>query len=250
MYIFCIYGGTMFNLWRLSKKAKIAATIITLAFTCNTTVNASEITGVIGNNGIYNINPSALINGTDIGYRKYKDFTLDKNDVANLIFKYGATDVSTFINLVDNQININGLVNSMRDGAFYNGKAVFVSPNGMIVGASGVLNVGSLSITTPTQDNYNYYKANPNANLSGIYETNSNATVRIDGKAIATNNIDINSGKVIVGQNGYMLAGTGNNIYVNNHNQADLLFNSIVNVVPSPGALSTLILPLHSLIMR
>ena len=214
---------------KISKKAKLIAILLTSTLVGNITTYASEITGVTGNNGVFDINPSALINGTDIGYRKYKDFTLDKNDIANLIFKYGVTDVSTFINLVDNQISIDGLVNSMRDGGFYNGKAIFISPNGMIVGASGVLNVGSLSITTPTQDSYNFYKANPNANISGLYETNSNATVKIDGKVIATNNIDISSGNIIISKTGSMVAGTNNNTLVTSHNQADTLFNSIVN---------------------
>ena len=44
--------------------------------------------------------------------------TYQKGDIANLIFKYGTENVSKFVNLVDNQVNINGLVNSMRDGKF------------------------------------------------------------------------------------------------------------------------------------
>ena len=147
---------------RISKRPKrIVAAAITAMFLSHQTlmmsVVASEITGVTGNNGVYNIDPSALINGTDIGYRKYKDFNLDKNDVANLIYRYGDTDINTFVNLVDNQVNINGLVNTMRDGSFYNGKAIFISPNGMVVGASGVLNVGSLGIYTPSHSVYEEY---------------------------------------------------------------------------------------------
>ena len=68
---------------------------------------------VPGQNGTYTINPSAIIKNTDIGYRKYLDFDLSKGDIANLIFKYGTKDVNTFVNLVDNKININGVVNSM-----------------------------------------------------------------------------------------------------------------------------------------
>ena len=114
-----------FNM-RISKRPKrIVAAAITAMFLSHQTlmmsVVASEITGVTGNNGVY---PSALINGTDIGYRKYKDFTLDEGDIANLIYKYGDTDINTFINLVDGQVNINGLVNTMRNGNFHNGKAI------------------------------------------------------------------------------------------------------------------------------
>ena len=144
------------------KNKRTVSLFLATLFICNQTIlisaMASEITGVNGNNGVYNINPTAMINGSDIGYRKYKDFNLDKGDVANLIYKYGESNIETFMNLVDNKININGLVNSMGDGNFYNGKAIFVSPNGMVVGSSGVLNVGSLSVTTPTIENYNYYK--------------------------------------------------------------------------------------------
>lgn len=91
-----------FNM-RISKRPKrIVAAAITAMFLSHQTlmmsVVASEITGVTGNNGVYNIDPSALINGTDIGYRKYKDFTLDQGDIANLIYKYGDTDINTFVN--------------------------------------------------------------------------------------------------------------------------------------------------------
>ena len=131
---------------RNKRPKRIVAAVLTSLFLTQQSmllsVIASEISGINGNNGVYNINPTAMIPKTDIGYRKYKDFVLDKDDVANLIFKYGNNDINTFLNLVDNQININGLVNTMRDGNFYNGKAVFVSPKGMVVGSSGVLNVG------------------------------------------------------------------------------------------------------------
>ena len=92
-----------------------------------------------GANGQYDIAPGS-INGTT-GFRQYEKFNLSEGDIANLIFKYGNRNIETFVNLVQDRININGIVNSMRDNAFYNGKAVFVSPNGMVVGASGVLNV-------------------------------------------------------------------------------------------------------------
>ena len=132
----------------------MAATLTTLFLSHQTmllSVVATEISGVTGNNGVYNIDPTAMINGTNIGYRKYTNFNLSEGDIANLIYKYGKNNVETFVNLVDNKININGIVNTMRDGNFYNGKAIFVSPNGMIVGASGVLNVGSMLNITLTK---------------------------------------------------------------------------------------------------
>ena len=171
---------------------------------------ATNITNVQGNNGVYDINPTALLKNTDIGLRKYLDFDLSKGDTANLIFKYGNKDVNTFINLVDNKININGLVNTMRDGNFYNGRAVFVSPNGFVVGSSGVLNVGSLGVYTPNKSTYEHYKNNPVKDLSAL-ESPSNAgsgAVRIDGKVLAAQDIDIVSSNISIP--GKMVAtGTG-----------------------------------------
>ena len=142
-------------------KMSVAALLMALTFvmqqSLTTSVQATEITGVTGNNGVFNINPTGA-NAAGIGFREYQDFTLSKGDIANLIFKYGAENISKFVNLVDNQININGLVNTVRDGNFYNGEAIFVSPNGMVVGESGVLNVGSLSVLTPTAPGMKLYK--------------------------------------------------------------------------------------------
>ena len=216
----------------IDKRSKrISASILTALFvSMNTSVSASEITGVNGNNGVYNINPSAVItNHKDIGYRKYKDFNLDKGDIANLIFKYGNNDINSFVNLVDNQININGLVNSMRDGKFYNGNAIFISPNGMIIGPSGVINVGSLSISTPTQDKYNLYKNNPSADFSGLYDTNNNSVVSVNGLIITAKDVDIQSGRIDVANGANILAGTKNKTLVNTNSEADNLFNTLVN---------------------
>ena len=190
---------------------------------------ATEITGVTGNNGVYNIDPTALITGSDIGYRKYIDFILSQGDIANLIFKYGDTDISTFINLVDNKISINGIINSMRHGNFYNGRAIFVSPNGMVIGSSGVINVGSLGVYTPTAAVYNDYKNNPHADLNVLKASNNNGSVTINGKVIATNDIDIHSGSIDINKSGGMLAGTGNNIVVDSNQRAEEIFNNIVN---------------------
>ena len=126
---------------------KVVASALTFCFFLQQSfclqVMATQISGVTGVNGIYNIDPTA-ING-DIGFRKYDHFDLSQGDVANLIFNNltNGKDINTFINLVDNQINIQGIVNSVtKDGNFNpSGHAVFVSPNGMVVGTSGVLRI-------------------------------------------------------------------------------------------------------------
>ena len=193
--------------------------------------HASMITGIApehGSNGnIYNIDPSVL-NG-DIGFRLYEEFQLDKGDIANLIFKYGEKNVEKFVNLVDNTININGIVNTMRDGNFYNGQAIFVSPNGMVVGASGVLNVGSLTVLTPDQNKFDQFKTDYEIrhDLADLYSQGT-GKVTIDGKVIARDAVDIRAAAVNI--NNSIMSGVGNNTDVlTSHNQADILFNSLVN---------------------
>lgn len=209
---------------------KMVATALVISFLVQqsfmTSALASDISGVTGNNGVYNINPTDVIGG--MGFRKYENFTLSKGDIANLIFKYGKDNVSQFVNLVDNTININGLVNTVRDGKFYNGHAVFISPNGMVVGESGVLNVGSLSVYTPTQSSYNAFINNKyKGDLDKMQQ--GTADVKIDGKVFAANNINIIGRDASIGSNGALIAGVANQGILTSNKASDVLFNSLVN---------------------
>lgn len=194
-------------------------------------VNASVITGVEGSGGIFNIKPEH-VNG-DVGYRQYDQFELSKGDIANLIYKYGQRDLETFINLVDGQVKIDGILNTMRDGNFYNGHAIFISPNGMVVGASGVLNVGSLSVVTPTDDKYNTLKGDyaarnyTNINQISKLKQDSNADITIAGKVFARNGVDLRGANINV--SGDILNGVKAADALTSEAQANNLFNSLVN---------------------
>src|SRR5574344_379722 len=216
----------------------IAASVLTLClFGVQAKTMATDITGVsVGPDGhTYNIDPSGYNSG--VGYRKYQNFNLSEGDIANLIFKYGKENVEKFVNLVDNTININGILNTMRDGNFYNGKAIFISPNGMVVGASGVLNVGSLSVITPTQDVFNKYKGEyySNGQLSTLFQSQDpvtnegSGTVTINGKIIARNAINIQAADVNVNPGAGVLAGVNDSTALTTETQAKNLFDAIVN---------------------
>ena len=197
---------------------------------------ATDITGVTGNNGVFNITPDKL-NG-EVGYRKYDNFNLSAGDIANLIYKYGnSRDINTFINLVQNGVKIDGILNTMRDGNFYNGQAVFITPGGMAVGASGVLNVGSLSVITPTNDAYNSLKgeyasnnfANIN-NISSLLNKSSNVgNISIDGKILAREGVQLRGGQINVGANGAIVNGIAEQNAITSATQAEALFNNLVN---------------------
>lgn len=215
---------------RKLSKMNIAALILAVSFAAQQSFDniaaATNISGITGNNGVYNIDP-AKVNG-DIGLREYTNFTLSRGDIANLIFKYGAQNVSKFVNLVDNQININGIVNSIRDGQFYNGEAVFVSPNGMVVGESGVINVGALSILTPTESGMKLYKQGK-ATLEEL-GYNGYGNITVNGKILSRGNVGIVGQDVNIGANADIIAGGGANLTkVSTEAEATALFNSLVN---------------------
>ena len=90
---------------------------------------ASEITGITPTGNTYNIEAAKVSGKT--GFRHYDKSSLDKGDIANLKFK---DSYNKFVNLVNSKITINGIVNTMKDNAFYNGHAIFVSPNGIVIG--------------------------------------------------------------------------------------------------------------------
>lgn len=234
----------------MSKKTLIVAALIAGLSVCSANAT-STITGVTnGGSGTFDINPSKA-NG-DVGFRYYDDFNLGKGDIANLIYQYQKSggdlrDLNTFINLVGNKIDINGLVNTMRNGNFFNGHAVFISPKGMVVGASGVLNVGTLSVVTPTDNKFKELKTGYDgnefdaiANISTLrngagMNYGGNAPVDIQGK-ILTRGVGANGSGIGVDIRGSQvdISGTiingykGNNVF-NTVADANALFSQLVN---------------------
>lgn len=196
---------------------------------------ATNITGVTGTGNTYNINP-AFING-DVGYRKYDNFQLSEGDIANLIYngtKNGKNrNLEHFVNLVKNKVDINGVLNTTRNGNFYNGNAIFITPGGLAVGASGVLNVGSLSVATPTTSKYNQltdeFDKNYVKNIDQVskLKQDSNAPINIEGKIIARQGVDLRGSNINI--SGGILNGVNNNQAFTTKAQADNLFNSLVN---------------------
>ncbi len=213
----------------------------------------SVISGVtVGGSGTFNIDPSK-VNG-DVGYRQYDYFNLGKGDVANLNFNSPTKgrDIETFVNLVNNQINVNGVLNTVRNGQFHNGHAVFISPKGMVVGASGVLNVGTLSVLTPAQTKYNSLKDdykndkfdvinNISAMRNSTYVRDNNhggnAPVDIKGLVMARNGVDIRGSQVNV--SGGIVNGFNADQKFSDFNTAKNLFDRLVNtdgINPASGS--------------
>lgn len=227
---------TFTNKYKESKMKKKHLIMVAIAVAMSVSpALATDITGVSGVNNVYNINP-AFING-DVGYRKYDNFVLSEGDIANLIYngtKRGENrDLNHFINLVKNGVNINGILNTTRNGQFFNGNAVFITPGGMAIGASGVLNVGSLSVATPTTQKYNQliseFDNNDVTNIKNVskLKQDGNAPINVEGKIIARQGVDLRGSNINV--SGGILNGVNNNQVFSTKAQADQLFNSLVN---------------------
>ena len=208
---------------------KLSAMLVALLFVATSSVAmATNISGVSGSGGVFNIDPTNKVDG--MGFRSYENFQLSKGDTANLKFN----GISKFVNMVDNQININGLVQTVDgSGAFTNGHAVFMSPNGMVVGADGVMNVGALSVYTPTAPGMKMLKDGVNAgnlvvtdgkykgvNLMEAMGWHGNAPITIEGKVFSAGDVTMVANQFNIAQNGGVAAGAVM--------PADQLFSSLV----------------------
>lgn len=211
-------------------------------------VLASEITAAPGdlganisqNGNIYDITPGQIHGST--GFAHYDKFNLTPGDIANLIYKEG---YDKFVNLVNSGVNINGILNTMMNNNFYNGHAIFVSPGGVVIGASGVLNVGSLSLITPSQNSYNNFINNiaTTQDLTAL-KTDSQGNITINGKIISRGDVELYGKNIEIakadGQNssaGIVAGVQGQNIVFTGTkaenaamlNRAETLFNQLVS---------------------
>ena len=75
---------------------RVVASLLTTFFLLQQSMivpaTATNITGVTGSGGVYDIDPTAR--DGSVGFRQYTDFDLSQGDIANLIFKYGNQDVT------------------------------------------------------------------------------------------------------------------------------------------------------------
>ena len=135
-------------------------------------------------------------------FNSFSRFGVDAGNTANLHVPTGATNL---INIVrDARTDINGVLNGIQDGRI-GGNVWFANPYGLVVGAGGVVNVGSLNVSTPTAAFVQgFFGANgPNANsvqqlLGGTAPLNANGTVSIQGRVNAINGVMLSAGAINV----------------------------------------------------
>lgn len=184
-----------------------------------TAVDASAITGYEPTKeGVYNIYAQKLHG--DIAINEFAKFQLDANDIANLYFhKQGETiNAGNLLNFVNTRIDINGTVNAIRNGTI-GGNLFFLSPEGMAVGKSGVINTGALYVMAPAttslpgESNYESLKGvfntgaatedhlNAIKNGSPLIPLNPSGTISVLGKINAADDVKLYAAQIAVGRN-------------------------------------------------
>ncbi len=127
---------------------------------------------------------TATVHG-NTGFNSFGNFVVGQGNTVNL---YVPTGAANLVNLVHNaKAEINGTLNGISAGKI-GGNIIFADPNGLVVGASGVVNVGSLVVTTPT--------ATDMRNLATIAHGGTSAEATAAVTALTTGQFDGGSGTV------------------------------------------------------
>ena len=135
----------------------------------------------------------------DVGLNRFKTFEVGAGQIANLYFKTSATDtnhLNTLVNTVQNQISISGTVNGIKDGNV-GGNLYFLSPKGMVVGSSGVINAGSLTMIT-SGTTFDTPAQAADAITANNWELNPTAPIDIHGQINTATGIDLRAAYINV----------------------------------------------------
>lgn len=155
-------------------------------------VNKTQLAG----GGIqYDITNQQVNNGSALN--KFTDFGIGQKDVANLQL---GSSVDRQINLVKNRIDIDGVVNAIKDNKI-GGDVYFFSNAGIAVGEHGVFNVGRLTLGTNTTYGKGLYNGGMESHLQKTAAEQSKAVaggsdISLKGKVYAQDDVIVGAGDV------------------------------------------------------
>lgn len=157
-------------------------------------VNKTQLAG----GGIqYDIYNQQVNNGSALN--KFTDFGIGQKDVANLQL---GSSVDRQINLVKNRIDIDGVVNAIKDNKI-GGDVYFFSDAGIAVGATGVFNVGRLTLGTNAAYGEGLYHGGMESHLQKTAAEQAKAVaggsdISLNGKVYAQSDVVLGAGSVNV----------------------------------------------------
>ncbi|MBR1760497.1 MAG: leukotoxin LktA family filamentous adhesin, partial [Schwartzia sp.] len=186
--------------------------------------DASDAAKIQQAGNVYNIDPQK-VNG-DFAYNRFSAFSLDAGHIANL--KFGGADA--LANLVKSRIDINGTVNAIKGNAI-DGHLYFLSPEGIAVGATGVINAGQFTGIVPTQTAFDtLYNANSITlnDVTALTSYANNKTVDVSGQINTHSGVMLGAGVINI-KDGAKLQST-----------KDLNFKDLVNTGSTSAGLANL----------
>ena len=140
-----------------------------------------------------------------VGLNRFTKFDVGANQIANLYFQTGANApiFNTLVNTVENKINISGTVNAIRNNKI-GGNLYFISPEGMVVGAGGVINAGSLTLIGANlrsggENSTPYFSTAAEAAAriqSNNFDYNNNAQIVVNGQINTMTGIDLRAAHI------------------------------------------------------
>ena len=117
---------------------------ITPAFAQQIITDGRTQTQLVTKGSFTGITTTTIQNGN--AFNSFSRFNVDQGNTVNLYIPDAA---DRLVNIVrDGRSDINGTLNSYRNGTI-GGDVFFLNPHGIVVGSSGVINTGSLTLATP-----------------------------------------------------------------------------------------------------
>ncbi|HYW04431.1 MAG TPA: leukotoxin LktA family filamentous adhesin [Gammaproteobacteria bacterium] len=145
-------------------------------------------------------------------FNAFSQFREAGGNTVNLRLPQGARNL---VNLVyGGQTVINGVLNAYRNGSI-GGNVTFADPEGLVVGSAGVVNVGSLTVSTPTKAFMNRMLDAgghfDNTALTRFFDGNApvspDGRIDIAGQINASGGINLDAAQVLVAASGRLAAG-------------------------------------------
>lgn len=178
----------------------------------------------------YDIYNQQVNNGSALN--KFTNFGIGQKDVANLQLD----KVDRQINLVQNRIEIDGVVNAIKDNKI-GGDVYFFSDAGIAVGANGVFNVGRLTLGTNAAYGEALYNGGMEKHLAQSAASQAKAVaggsdITLQGKVYAQSDVVLGAGSVNV-KGGEIRTHRNNADTYADKKAAEAYRNQLVNVSPS-----------------
>lgn len=159
--------------------------------------NTVKVTDIANSGKQYDITNQQVKGGNALN--KFDNFGITQHDVANLHMG----EANHQINVVKNKIDIDGVVNAIKDNKMIGGDVYFFSNAGIAVGEHGVFNVGRLTLGTNAAYGEALYNGGMESHLQKTAAEQAKAVaggsdISLNGKVYAQDDVVLGAGSVNV----------------------------------------------------